>query len=48
MKYTVTQYRKLVTVVEANSQEELNDIVQDLADEDFDVVDMEEVVEETV
>jgi hypothetical protein len=46
MKYRVTQYRKLETVVEADSPEGLEEIVAELADDDFTVVDWQESVEE--
>jgi hypothetical protein len=47
MKYRVTQYRKLEAFVEADSPEELEEIVAELADDDFEVVDWQESVEET-
>ena len=47
MKYRVTQYRKLEAFVEADSQEELEELVTTLADDDFAVVDWQESVEET-
>lgn len=46
MKYRVIQYRTLETFVEADSEQELQVKKQELADEDFKVIDWQESVEE--